>query len=586
MAHVGYQREVYQAHMPPLKDGWEARHHPVVIAGGGPVGLSAALALARYGVPSLVLEADDGTCVGSRAICVSRRSLEIFSQLGVADAVVEKGLGWTGGRSFYHGEEVLHFSMPHDEAQRFPPMINIQQYYVEQFLLDEIGRHPELIEVRWQSSVEDVSQNPDHPEHVELRVATPQGGYRLRADWLIGADGGRSRVRECLGLALRGTQYEGRYVIVDVRLKSERGAERLAWFDPPSNPGSTIIMHKQPDDVWRIDYQLRDDEDSEEAVKPENVLPRVRSHLAMIGETASWEPLWISIYNAKCLSLPSYVEGRVAFAGDAAHLVPIFGVRGMNSGIEDAFNLGWKLGFVCRGWAPAELLESYSRERHYAAGENMRQGAKSTEFMAPPDYGFRLLREAVLGVSRRHPQVRSLINPRQSTSIVLSHSPLNGADEDFEMGPVPGEVVPEVPLLNATGAATFLSQVLPHTLCAVYFGQASDLPSGIAAQLDTARLRGLPIAMIAISWDDAVRAHPALPQQAGARHAIYLDTTGLARERFGAVMGSLYLLRPDGHVLGRWHNAARADLLAGLSLHFEIGARAAETLAISTEQAR
>ena len=104
--------------------------------------------------------------------------------------------------------------------------------------------------------------------------------------------------------------------------------ERLAWFDPPSNPGSTILMHRQPGDVWRIDYQIRDDEDPAEAVQPENVLPRVRSHLAMIGEDEPWEPLWISIYNAKCLTLADYRHGRVFFAGDAAHLVPIFGVRG------------------------------------------------------------------------------------------------------------------------------------------------------------------------------------------------------------------------------------------------------------------
>jgi 3-(3-hydroxy-phenyl)propionate hydroxylase len=235
-------------------------------------------------------------------------------------------------------------------------------------------------------------------------------------------------VRERLGLQLEGTQYEGRYVIVDVVQKSRRPVERLAWFDPPSNPGSTLLMHRQPDDVWRIDYQIRDDEDPTEAVKPENVLPRVASHLAMIGEDAPWEPLWISIYNAKCLTLRDYRQGRVFFAGDAAHLVPIFGVRGLNSGLDDAGNLAWKLAAVIGGDAPEGLLDTYSIERVHATRENLAYGARSTEFMAPPDFAFRLMREATLRLAVSDPHVRPLINPRQSAPIAYDASPLSLAE--------------------------------------------------------------------------------------------------------------------------------------------------------------
>jgi 3-(3-hydroxy-phenyl)propionate hydroxylase len=247
------------------------------------------------------------------------------------------------------------------------------------------------------------------------------------ASYLVACDGGRSTVREQLGLQLQGMQYDGKYVIVDIVQKTKRAVERLAWFDPPSNPGSTILMHRQPDDVWRIDYQIRDDEDPAEAVKPENVLPRVQSHLSMIGEDAPWEPLWISIYNAKCLTLDSYRHGRVLFAGDAAHLVPIFGVRGLNSGLDDAGNLAWKLARVLdgqRNGKPAGHLFHRARACHARKHCLWRQEHRV--------HGATQLRVQAHARGRTAPgrhrplKVRSLINPRQSAPITYVGSPLNG----------------------------------------------------------------------------------------------------------------------------------------------------------------
>jgi 3-(3-hydroxy-phenyl)propionate hydroxylase len=399
---------------------------PVLIAGGGPVGLTLCALLARHGVASLVVEADEGYCTGSRAICISRRSQEIMAWAGADQPLVATGLPWTGGRSFWRDTEVLRFQMPSEPTQRFAPMLNIQQYAVERFAHEAAQRAPELAQVRWRCRAAAVRPGTDH---VQVDVETPAGPRTVRAGWLVACDGGRSTVREQLGLQLEGTQYEGRYVIVDIVQKTKRPVERLAWFDPPSNPGSTILMHRQPEDVWRIDYQIRDDEDPAEAVKPENVLPRVRSHLAMIGEDEPWEPLWISIYNAKCLTLPGYRHGRVLFAGDAAHLVPIFGVRGLNSGLDDAGNLAWKLARVIDGRAPDGLLDTYSTERLQAARENIAYGAKSTEFMAPPNFAFRLMREATLRLAVTDAKVRSLINPRQTAPVAYADSPLNAPEQ-------------------------------------------------------------------------------------------------------------------------------------------------------------
>lgn len=550
-----YQREVHAASMPVLNpDGTDAPRQ-VVIAGGGPVGLAVALALARHGIPSVVLEADDGTCEGSRAICISRRSLEILDALGVVAPVLGKGLAWAGGRSYYRNEEVLHFTMPHEAGQAFPPMVNIQQYYIEQYLLNAIARYPGLIEVRWQNRVTGVAQDAGG---ATLAVAAGDATYTVRADWLVAADGGRSAVRDALGLSLRGMQYEGRYVIVDIAIDAPREVERLAWFDPPSNPGSTILLHQQPDKVWRIDYQVGEHEDAEQAVKPENVLPRVASHLAMMGVTAPWEPLWISIYNAKCLTLDDYVHGRTLFAGDAAHLVPIFGVRGLNSGFDDAFNLAWKLALAVRGKASHGLLPSYSSERVAAARENMRFGAKSTEFMAPPSPAFTLMREAVLGLSARHAELRSLINPRQTSPATFADSPIAAADDPaFATGPAPGAALPDMPVLDAQGMPASLLRCLGTGFTAFCFAGAGQDPDAVVPGLRELCADGLELDCRLIAG-----AAPAAGRLA--------DPDDAVRRALDATDGTLYLVRPDGYVSGRWKHARASDVRDAIALAMRI----------------
>ena len=260
---------------------------PVVVVGGGPVGYCTALGLANHGVPVVLLEADDSVCFGSRAICISRRSLEIITRLGAAEGFLKQGLPWTGGRSFYRDDEVLNFKMPMDENQKHPPMINLAQYSIEQLLLDAAEQRSDLIEIRWQNRVTAIDAREDG---ARLSVETPAGSYTMEADWVVAADGGRSFLREALGLKLKGASYEGRYVIVDIVLDTARPVERLAYFDPPCNPGSTVLVHKQPEGVWRVDYQLRDGEDPDEAIKPENVMPRVESLLGDDGREGRVEP--------------------------------------------------------------------------------------------------------------------------------------------------------------------------------------------------------------------------------------------------------------------------------------------------------
>ncbi len=524
-----FDYEQHPPSMPAVAQGREQRRHRVAVVGGGPVGLAVALALARQGIASVVLEADDSVCLGSRAGCVTSRTLEIFEPLGVAGPVMRQGLPWAEGWSYYRTDEVLHLEVPQDATARFPRLVNIQQCYIEQYMVDAVrARYADLVEIRWQSRMEALRNGEDG---VEIDVATPQGRYTLSADWVVAADGAHSAVRKALGARFVGTRYDGQYIIADIRMKSALPPGRRAWFDPPSNPGATLLLHKHRDDLWRFDYQLREDEDPQEAVKPENVLGRIRSHLELMGETAPWQPVWISLYRASCLTLENYRHGRVLLAGDAAHLVPIFGVRGLNSGVEDANNLAWKLAFVLRGWGDARLLDSYTAERVFATRENMRHASKSAEFMAPPAPAFALMRSAVLGLAQRHAWVRRLIDPRQSTTVGYPDSPLRqrGDDTDFAAGPASGFAFVDAPLPDGSHLCQHIG---PH-FTALAFGAAAGLREGLADAEP-------PVSLLQVPAD------------------------GPLAERYDARPGTVYLFRPDGNLLARWRGADAGAIRAAI----------------------
>jgi 3-(3-hydroxy-phenyl)propionate hydroxylase len=556
---VGEFRYIHHApRLPALRDGVDATPCPVAIIGGGPVGLALALGLANWGVRSVVLEADETVCIGSRAACISRRSLEIVDRLGSLPAFLAKGLAWTGGRSFYRTEEVFRFQMPHDDRQRLPPMINLQQYYIEQYLIDEIerrnaaGRGP-IIDLRWGSEVTGFSQGSDG---VELQVHTAPGDYSMRANWTVACDGGQSMVRKGLGLPLVGTAYEGRYVIIDIHLPSKHPTERRAWFDPPWNPGSTVLMHRQVDDIWRIDYQLRAGEDTDTALQPENVRSFVQEHLEAIGEGhLPWRTIWTSIYRAGAMTLEDYRHGHVLFAGNAAHALPIFGVRGLNSGLDDTDNLAWKLALVLRGTAGDPLLDSYSTERVAAFHINAENAMRSTEFMSPPSRGFDLLREAALSLAGRHPDIASLINPRQTEAVPYRESPLSTHDDGGLPGPAPGFLLPDFPLAEPAG---HLSRLLGPAFAVLVFSTTETIAAGIAA------------AVARVAGKDLVPLQCLLVGTAPSNPGGVVDIEGIGdRSEKGEgrvrVVASddviraycpegtaVYLLRPDRHVAARW----------------------------------
>lgn len=478
---------------------------PVVIVGGGPVGLTLALDLGQRGHRVVLLNRLDFISAGSKAICFAKRALDIWDRLGVGEAMGADGVVWNTGKVFWRGdrEPVYGFDMLPVKHQKNPAFINLPQYRAEEILVEAAAALPN-VELRWGHEAVAL-------DGTLLTVAAGEARYEIEAEWVIACDGARSPLRAMLGLGFEGRAFEDNFLIADIRLESGRPPERWFWFDPPFNPGQSALLHKQPDNVWRLDFQLGPDIDRAACVRPEAVAPLVRG---MLGEEVAFEPVWYSVYNFQCRRMARFVHGRVVFAGDAAHLVSPFGARGCNGGIADAENLGWKLDLVLRGEAAATLIESYNDEMVPAADENIGHSTRSTDFISPKSPGARTLRDAVLALARTEPALRSFVNSgRLYTACACPDSPLITPDEEEWAGGVP----PGAPALDAPLGKGWLSERLGGD-----FVLLGDAPGALAVE-------------------DA-----------------------LARERYDLAPGAAYLIRPDSYVAARWRACTPEKVAAAM----------------------
>ncbi|RAR76079.1 3-(3-hydroxy-phenyl)propionate hydroxylase [Paracidovorax anthurii] len=513
--------------------------HPVVIVGAGPVGLSLAIDLAQRGQRVVVLDDDGRLSAGSRAICFAKRTLEIWDRLGAGQPMVDKGVSWNVGRVFFGADALYRFDLLPEDGHERPAFVNLQQYYCEAYLVERALGLPG-IDLRWHHRVAGVAPQAGG---ARVEVDTPEGPYALEVDWLVACDGSRSPVRRMLGLESRGRVFRDRFLIADVKMQAPFPAERWFWFDPPFHPNQSVLLHMQPDGVWRIDFQLGWDADPEAAKRPENIVPRVR---ALLGQDTPFTLEWASVYTFACQRMERFVHGRVVFAGDSAHGVSPFGARGANSGVQDADNLGWKLDAVLRGRAGAALIDSYGREREAAADENLRHSTRSTDFITPKSEVSRLFRDAALALARDHAFARRLVNSgRLSLPATLHGSPLNTPDDPadgFAPVPAPGAVLPDAPLAQA-GRATWLLRALGADFTLIVFGPPPAWARALAAETGTLHVLGI--------GEDAGQDSAADPQ-------------GLAARRLDARAGTAYLVRPDQHVCARWRAPTEAAVRAAL----------------------
>ena len=539
-------RRTYPFVPPPELGAAEIRHVPVIIAGGGPIGLATAVDLARHGIASVVLERSNTVSDGSRAICWAKRTLEIFDRLGTGDRMLDKGVIWNVGKVYFgpDPEPLYSFDLLPDKAQKFPAFINLQQYYAEEYLVDRLGDFP-AVSLRWQHEVVGVE---NRPQQVIVTVRTPAGEYRLSCDYLIAADGHRSPVRNLLGLDFEGRLFEDHFLIADVKMKADFPAERRFWFDPPFNPGQTSLIHKQADDVWRIDFQMGWHIDREAALKEENVDAKVR---AFLGPDIEYEYEWVSLYTFQCRRMQKFVHDRVIFAGDAAHLVSPFGARGANGGIQDVDNLGWKLALVVWGKAPARLLNSYDHERIHGADENILNSSRSTDFMTPKSEVSKAFRDAALELARDFLFARRFVNPgRLSLPCTLDQSPLNTPDTDtFTPRQRPGAPCLDAPVTISGKPEWFLRQ-LGDTFKGIYFAAGGEQVS-IDRHLPS---DPVPLQLIVVR-----------PQSCAGAGNDVVDTQGLLTTHYDATPGTFYLIRPDQHVAARWRRFESGAVQAALS---------------------
>ena len=522
-----FETPLYPYKRSPDQDAIPPKRRKVVIIGAGPVGLAAAIDLAQQAVPVLVLDDNDKVSSGSRAICFSKRTLDVADRLGCGQALVDKGVLWNVGKVFFDERQVYDFDLLPEDGHQRPAFINLQQYYFEEILVQrvrELERYGAPIEIRGRNKVSAIGQ---HDDHVTLDIDTPEGPYNLEADWLIACDGAGSPTRQMLGIDFVGRAFEDNFLIADVVMEAKFPSERWFWFDPPFNRGQSALLHKQPDDVWRIDLQLGPDIDKDEEKKPKNVIPRLK---AMLGENTKFELEWVSIYTFQCRRMEKFRHHRVIFAGDAAHQVSPFGARGANSGIEDADNLCWKLKLVIDGLAPVSLLDTYNSERAQGADENILNSSRSTDFITPKSEISRLFRDAVLDLSEEHAFARPLVNSGR----LLAPSTYDGSalNSDDALPGAPTSTRPGSPCVDAPLGQVYLLENLGRDLTILTLN--ADAP-------DTIIEAGITATTLALPLNDALKDR-------------YL----------GSATSAVYLIRPDQHVAGRWdsfdENAIRAAM--------------------------
>ena len=535
MSTYTYPRYAYQSSA-AQREG-RVQRHPVVVIGAGPIGLTAALDCAQRGLSVLLIDDNDTVSIGSRAVCYAKRPLEVWDRLGVAEPMVDKGVSWKVGKVFFRDELAYQFDLLPQAAHQMPAMINLQQYHLEEMLIAAIAREPRIT-LAWKHRLLSLQQMSDH---AVLSVETPDGIFRVEADWVIACDGANSDTRRMVGAEFTGQFFQDRFLIADVVMKADFPTERWFWFDPPFHRGQSVLLHKQSDNVWRIDFQLGWNADPDEARKPENVLPRIRE---MLGPNADFELEWVSVYQFACRRIDRFRHGRVIFAGDAAHQVSPFGARGANTGVQDIDNLAWKLALVHNGDAPESLIDSYHDERAYAADDNLLNSTRSTDFITPKSQASRLYRDAVLELAKTQAFARPLVNSgRLSTPTPYRESPLSTADTDAWAGSMtPGTNCADAPV-QRNGRDDWLLHALGGGFVLLAFGEQAR-----AEPVSVGRVTATPLV---VGRD-------------------LHDAQGLLAERYDGQPGSVYLIRPDQHVAARWRRfdaaAVRAALQRALSL--------------------
>lgn len=536
-----FEWQQYRSGAAPELAGGANVTHPVVVVGGGPVGLALALILARHDVSVVLLEAKDQVSDSSRTLAVARRSVQLLDRLGLAEKFRTHAIT----REFnyvYHGTQLVRQSRyGADPQEKFPDISVLQQPWTEHIILEGVLAMPN-VDLRWQHRVTEIDTS--NPQRNVLTVSSPEGEYTIAARYVIAADGARGQVRRSMGLKfdeIGDGVLPRQFVICDFELPTDLPIARRLWICPPYRPRSAVLLHRQPFDTWRLDYALEDDEDIEQAMQPEAVARNVREQLSLLGlPTEGFRLTWISSYRPMSRSLPQYRHGSVFFAGDAAHQTPIFGGRGMNQGLLDAANLGWKLALVLKQQAPESLLDTYDAERRPLIVQNLHDIALATLCMTAPTRGASLMRKAAFDLLPTETFVLPLIDAFNANKSESLHP-----DDNLEPdAPLPGNPLPDC-RLRVQGKEAFLNELLNlGRFTALNFVDPLAADGATQSAAESAHF-------------DEVTVHIRGDAATATGVPVFEDET--ARARLDAKDGDWLLIRPDGYIHARLSRPAEAE---------------------------
>ena len=505
---------------------------PILIIGGGPVGMTAALLLAKYDIPSVILEASpQRDPIGSKALCMQRDVLDILERVGCGDPLLQEGVTWTMGRTYYRHHELFQITFPEVGDNHYPPFVNVGQDRTE-YWLEKAVAADRKIDLRYGHEVVGIDQNE---REVVVTVEVDGGTETLSGQYAVGADGSRSVTRKLIGAGFPGKSFSDQFLICDIRADLGFANERRFFFDPEWNPDRQVLIHPQADSVWRIDWQVPPEFDVDAEEANGGLDQRIRK---IVGDQ-DYEIVWKSVYRFHQRIADRFRVGRVFLAGDAAHIVSPFGARGLNSGVQDAENLAWKLAYVIDGWAPEALLDTYELERRAAAEENLAITGRTMEFLVPSTDEQWQRRRETLEAAVDNPNARTMVDSGQlAEPYVYADSPLTTASA--VEGIVAGTLFP-------------------------------DAAVAVAHRPEVARMRQLfggPFVVLTTGPGPALQIQ-GVPEPAPieAYSLAEIDKAGTLRDALQPPTEHAIVLRPDGHIAAVVPTAMAMDAVSGAMAH-------------------